>query len=201
MRAFLIFFPYFHCMRKLMIHVSVLFVILSSISCNSSEKYNDFVYIPLEEYKYEQAIIQPGTELELLAFSGGKKEFGEEIYYYQFLVLDKSTGDTLRIMTPLISVDETAGSETKTHTTPFQYDPEKRITTAYYEPMDSSKNLLLNASNLIKNGEVDSTADLSRLMTQIDKKQFVVVNKSMPEFVNPRFRSAIGILNFKEIPW
>lgn len=175
-------------------------VIVGSCSLKRSTK-QEFTYVLLEEYHYQEANIQPGTEVELLAFSGGKKESEGSVLYYQFIVLEKGTKDTLRILTPFISVDREAGVEIKTYATPLQYDPTKGITSAFYEPMDSSSNLLLQLENLVKDGEVDKSVDVQSLMGHVDKKQLVVINESLTEFSNPGYRTAIGILNFKEIPW
>jgi hypothetical protein len=160
-----------------------------------------YQYLPLEEYKYSQASIQPGTEVELLAFSGGKEGDENSVFYYQFLVVDKTAGDTLRILTPLISIDESAGLDNKTYTTPLQYNPNKGVKNAFYELVDSTQNLALQVESLIKDNKNDSSVDINSLMTKVDKKQFVVINKSMPEFENPNYRTAIGVLNFKRIPW
>lgn len=180
--------------------IIILCVVVSSCSYKSSTR-QEFTYVLLEEYQYQEANIQPGTEVELLAFSGGKKESEGNVLYYQFIVLEKGTKDTFRILTPFISVDMEAGVESKTYATPLQYDPAKGITSAFYEPMDSSSNLLLQLETLVKDGEVDKSVDVQSLMGRVDKRQVVVINKSLAEFSNPGYRTAIGILNFKVIPW
>jgi hypothetical protein len=189
-------------MKKRKIALSVLLFIEVFSGCNlKSHPEQEYMYIPLEEYKYNAASIQPGTEVELLAFSGGKENDKENIYYYQFIVLNKTNMDTLRILTPLISIDESAGVENKTYTTPLQYDPEKGITNAFFEPKDSSQNLLLQIESLVKDDKKGNSVDVESLMKKVDKKQFVVVNKSMSEFENPHYHTVIGILNFKKMPW
>ena len=189
-------------MKKCLTLFAVIVLIETLDGCNSRGRPNQtYEYLPLEEYRYAQASIQPGTEVELLAFSGGKEADEKGLYYYQFIVLDKNKGDTLRILTPLISVDESAGLDNKTFTTPLQYNPEKGVTNAFYEPMDSAQNLALQVDALIKDNKNDSSVDINSLMSKVDKKQFVVINKSMSEFENPNYRTAIGVLNFKKIPW
>jgi len=160
-----------------------------------------FLYIPLEKYKYREAKIQPGTELELLAFSGGKKSDEESLYYYQFLVLDMTTKDTLRIFTPLISIDDPEEAGKKIVTTPLEFDPDKHITTAYYEAKDSITNLMLQAAESFKDYKSGDSIDLNSLMGSINKKQFVVINRSIPEFDDPKYRAVIGVLHFKDQPW
>jgi hypothetical protein len=180
---------------RLLILTSV--ILTSFASCKPKQS---FLYIPLEKYKYMEAKIQPGRELELLAFSGGKKSDEESLYYYQFLVLDKATKDTLRIFTPIISFESSEGTTDKTYTTPLQYDPGKGITTAFYEPKDSTVNFALQAESL-KNYKSGDAIDLNSLMGSINKKQFVVINRSMPEFDDPHYQAVIGVLHFKDQPW
>jgi hypothetical protein len=180
------------------------FAFLFTAAFSSCRAKQEFEYVPLEEYTYEKANIQPGTEVELLAFSGGRRNDKEDVYYYQFIVVSKETGDTLRILTPLISIDDLTGTANKTYTTPLQYNPEKGITNAFYEPKDSSQNLLLQTeelADLAKTNMPDSSLDIGTLMNTLNKNQLVVVNKSIRIFQNPRYPTAIGTLNFKQIPW
>lgn len=205
-------------MKNVIILISCIIVIGLFSSCKSN-KLQDFEYIPLAEYEHETNTIAPGTELELLAFSGGKKEEEGTVFYYQFLVLDKTTNDTLRILTPLISVDNdgASGEASKipvirvdntngiganvTYTTPMLYDPAKRITTAYFQIKDSSQNLILQTEDLVAKAENPADIDIKKLMDTMDKKELVVVNKDMEEFSSKKYRAVVGILNFKRQPW
>lgn len=60
----------------------------------------DFEYVKLKDFKYTQANINPGEEISLLSYSGGKDCSDKTIYYEQFIGVVKSTGDTVRILTP-----------------------------------------------------------------------------------------------------
>ena len=181
----------------------LVFVGVLHIKCNVFEKkfHQVYEYVPLKEYKYSEANIQPGAEVQLIAFSGGKPDDKENVYYYQFIVINLSTGDTLRILTPLISIDPSAGVETKTYTTPLQFDPAKGITNAFYEVQDSSQNLFLQTDKMLNGDKVDTSFDVQLLMDHINENQLVVVNKSLSMFENPTYKTAVGILNFKKIPW
>ena len=186
---------------KFITHLFIVILVAGFGSCKLNNRaFQTYEYMPLEQYEYKQAGIQPGTEVELLAFSGGKEGDENSVYYYQFIVLDKANGDTLRILTPLISVEE-PDLPNKTYTTPLLYDPEKGITNAFYERMDSTQNLLLQVEKFTKSGGSLDSVDINSMMKMVDKKQFVVINKSMPEFENPNYRTAIGVLNFKGMPW
>jgi hypothetical protein len=60
----------------------------------------DFEYVNLADFKYTQANINPGEEISLLSYSGGEGCDERTIYYEQFIGVVKSTGDTVRILTP-----------------------------------------------------------------------------------------------------
>jgi DNA-directed RNA polymerase beta' subunit len=173
------------------------------VSCNffNEEGGQKFEHIPLAEYKYNQASIEPGTRMQLLGFSGGKGNDKETIYYYQFIVLNEATGDTLRILSPLISFNDPESDEKKVYTTPLQFDADKGVYQAIYERQDSSQNLILQTEALTKNGALDSSVDFQALADEIKFKQLVVINKTIPMFENPNYQTAIGILHFQEIPW
>jgi hypothetical protein len=188
-------------MKKLPAAFIAFLFIMSFLRCRAKQA---FEYVLLEQYQFEPATIRPGTEVKLLAFSGGRRNDKLFIYYYQFIVRDKETGDTLRILAPLISIDESTGLENKIYTTPLQYSIEKGITDAFYEPKDSTHNLALQTEEweeLAKTSTGDSAYTLERPLYQITRTQLVVVNKSFPMFENRHYKSAIGILNFKEMPW
>src|SRR5204862_72829 len=76
----------------LTITASVIFV-----GCNNHKIINRVDYQPLEDYQYTPATVTPGSEIELLAFSGGKRSDENNLYYYQCVGIDKSKGDTIKI--------------------------------------------------------------------------------------------------------
>lgn len=65
----------------------------------------DFEYVNFADFKYTQANINPGEEISLLSYSGGKNCDPKTIYYEQFIGVVKSTGDTVRILTPCQTYD------------------------------------------------------------------------------------------------
>jgi hypothetical protein len=60
----------------------------------------DFEYENLADFKYTEANINPGEEILILSYSGGDDCDGKTVYYKQFIGVAKSTGDTVRILTP-----------------------------------------------------------------------------------------------------
>jgi hypothetical protein len=59
---------------------------------------SDYEFIKLKDFKFTTATINEGTKIELLSFSGGDDLSEENIYYKQFIGIDKTNGDTLRIL-------------------------------------------------------------------------------------------------------
>ena len=173
----------------------------SKIKKEMSEAESEYKYIPLNELKYEAATIAEGAEVEILANLGGKKNSGDTVYYYQFIVRNKISGDTIRILCPEITIDESAGIDNKTSTTPLLFNPEKGINTAFFEPIDSTKSLLLNGENMKGLTESNDSIDINHLLDPANTINMVVLDKNdSPERVF-RFKTAVGVLNFKKIPW
>ena len=172
-----------------------------SVGCNNHKTLNLVDYQPLEDYQYTPASVTPGSEIELLAFSGGKRSDENNLYYYQFVGIDKSKGDTIKILLPVISIDEDAGVETKTYTTPLQFNPDKGITTAYFEqlPSDTALNLI-NGTEANPGGEISTEKIQDMLDGKSHQKAYVVLNKSIDLFQR-NYKAVIGVLNFKQIPW
>ena len=175
--------------------------LLIFVQCNNNKIANHIGYQALTDYHYVPASIAPGTEIELLAFSGGKKSDENNLYYYQFIGIDKSNGDTIRILTPVISIVDETGVDNKIYTTPLQFNPDKGITTASFElpPSDTMLNLI-NQSETTPNEEISPGKILSILDNKTKQKEYVVINESIDLF-RKNYKAAIGVLNFKQVPW
>ena len=70
----------------------VLVVLLAS--CSKSK----FDYKPLAECNFKMTTIAHGTDFKILAYSGGKKCTKDTQYYYQFIGINQTTQDTMRIL-------------------------------------------------------------------------------------------------------
>jgi len=187
--------------------ISQSLLILFFIGCNNTTETKavtlseDFKYVPLEDFKYKPADISPGTEVEILANLDGPKNSGDTVFYYQFIVLNKNNGDTVRILCPEITVDEDAGIEGKTSTTPLLFDISKGVTTAFFELIDSSKSLLLNGDNMERLATTNDSATIDHLLSPSNAIKIVVLDKNDSEDRIFRFKTIVGVLNFKKIPW
>lgn len=76
---------------------SIFFALLITNNCYS-QLTSGFSYLLLNDYNYSQAQLKEGTEVEILSFSDGDACQQNKIFYKQFIVIDKSTNDTLRIL-------------------------------------------------------------------------------------------------------
>ena len=59
---------------------------------------SDFEYIKLNEFSYSRVNIKDGTKIKLLSFSGGQDAEDGKISYSQFIGINNSNGDTLRVL-------------------------------------------------------------------------------------------------------
>lgn len=170
--------------------ILITFIITAITNCNSNNASQTYEYIPLKEYRFDSADIQPGNEVRILAFSGGAQSSNDTVYYYQFIVFDHRSRDTLRILTPLISFDSTS-AEDKMYAIPFIFDEKKKVSDAFYELMGNNEDWILETAVRNVENKTD-TADLTEL---------VVINKNNAVFKNPKYKTATGVLNFKKRPW
>ena len=170
--------------------------------CQSkNDRHDELEFKPLKDFAYTPATIAPGTEIELLAISGGKESDEETIYYWQFIGIDKSSGDTVTIISPLISVANSTAPNDKTYTTPLQYDPDKKITTADFYPSDSSQKRAADFGALIPSDGPPSEDQVKKIMEgKTGRKEVIVINKGMDIFQR-NYKAAFGVLNFKQQPW
>jgi hypothetical protein len=139
---------------------------ISIFSCKSEDP--NFRYVKLEDFKYSEATIKEGTEIQILSFSGGKACSPEESYYYQFIGIDLSTNDTVRILAPCQNVDVNA-----------------KPTTGTFTPWQEIAGII--AKTLKENGENELIAE----------KKFVVFNKNQKDIEEREFKTVIGTLSFK----
>jgi hypothetical protein len=181
-----------------------LFICYFFSQCKAKSEYDgqDIEFKPLKEFSFTPALIPVGTPLDLIAYSGGKANTEDEIYYYQFIGVDKKN-DTFRILSTIISVYDDKDAANKIYTPTSQYDPEKRVASAIFYPQDSTNKLAIDFSSSELSGD-NKDSNFSKINSvlegRIKKSEFVVINKSMDIFLRD-YKTAFGVLHFKEIPW
>jgi len=160
----------------------------------------DFKEVPLSEYKFEKASVDPGTSLSILAFSGGKSGDKKNRYYSQFIVRNTVSGDTLRILSALIGVDSIPGSASEVYTMPDQFDGKAGVLQAVFETPSDNQNLLLTLSSGLPAGGADPK-ELDRVLADsANIREYVLINKNADIF-EKKFKTVVGVLRFHQQPW
>jgi hypothetical protein len=181
--------------------LSSLALVILLIAC--SNKRQTIEYVPFDQYKFEQAEIEPGTAVKLLAYSGGKPSELDGIYYSQFIAVNETTGDTIRLLSTLVSVPGDATTSGKVYSPTHMFDGTKQITEAVFYPQDSSHQMPIKMLAVTKSE--NETSETSKLLEDVMKdkissKEFVVVNKSLEIFDN-KYKTAVAVLHFEQIHW
>jgi len=187
-------------MRKHQLLIFALCVLF--IKCRNSGD-QEITFKPVKEFNFTPGTLPAGTTLDLIAFSGGKANTKDKVYYYQFIGVDPANGDTIRILSTLISVPDETDAAKKIYTPTSQYDFAKRIVSAIFYPQDSTHDVSINLiSETIdnENKEMDLDNIKSALENKRLKNEFVVVNKSIDIFAN-EYKTVFGVLHFTERPW
>lgn len=160
-------------------------------------------FTPLNETSFVMDSIPAGIVIDLIAYSGGKKNTKDDIYYYQFIGVNKSNHDTIRILSTIISVPDEKDPANKIYSPTSQYDPKKRILSTIYYPQDSSHRIAIDLSGItayVDNRDTNISRMLSTLENPGKKNEFVVINKSIDIFQR-NYKTVFGVLHFEEIPW
>lgn len=173
-------------------------------ACNSSSNgpEQSYDYIPLSRFTIDSNAIAAGSAVQIIACSGGKESKKNNINYFQFIVVNKESGDTVRVLSALINVP--GDSDKGTYTSPIMFDGNKGVFEATFEPKDSMQNMMINLYTAA--GEKDSNPEaMNRIITETSNTppgdEWVVVNKSLPIFENANYKTTIGTLKFSSIPW
>jgi hypothetical protein len=188
-------------MRKYLLIFFIGLMILTASNCRTNITDDKYKYIELSKYKIDSISLKPGTELRILAYSGGRNNDKDNINYLQFIVINKQTGDTLRILAPLISIDKSAGIDNLTYSPANAFDGPKGVYDAYYEPRDSTQNMMLNLVGTVNSSGTLDDNNAKDLSNPGKAKEWVAVNESIPIFENHSYKTTIGVLKFNKIPW
>lgn len=150
---------------------------------------------PLNKFPYPISNLKEGTPLKLIALAFGEETDKDHTYYYQFLTINQSNGDTVRVLAPLISV----GPE-NTYTSPSLYNHDKGIETATFIPKDSSFYLKINFLASPEKLEADPNA-FDKMQGKSNAEEMVLMVKGVPLFESSHYKTVIGALHFDEQPW
>jgi len=189
--------------------VAILTAVLAAVlfsDCGSSPSgaarsgSTDYKTIPLKEYKYTPAAINSGTEINILGFSGGLTNGNGSIYYSQFVGTEKTTGDTVRILAAWIAVPSENGGA-PTFTSASLYDGQKGVRDASFLIPDENQRMIINMAAGLSGGD-DDTAKINKAIndTAVAKNENVILPDEVPLFKG-NYKTAVGVMNFKQQPW
>lgn len=173
----------------------IVLVFLVFAGCASNEGYE---YVPLNSFKNDTSLIRNGCPVRLLAFSGGKENDQENVYYYQVLVLNKQSGDTINVLCPSFRIPNIKEPANKLYISPLELNPARKISDATFEHADSSLNFLLQVMGDVS-GDEPETASVTKYTDKMYKHEVVAVNHSLSVF-NQKFKTIVGILAFDTDP-
>jgi hypothetical protein len=183
--------------------LSLTFLVLFT-SCGQQHKDGSFsthyTHQPLKEFQDTVTEIPTGTEINILAYSGGDVETKKDVLNYcQFIVINKTTEDTLRILAAVINVED-PGSEGKPALSPSTiYDFDKGIRDATFKiPTDDDKMIIKMMPGL--QGAATDPKQLNSDLNSTAIKEFVMLPDGVPFFAR-HYKTVLGILSFKQQPW
>lgn len=180
-------------------HLSVALFSVLLIRCAPVDKTDANQYIlPLEKLPFTLSKPDSSMDIRLIAFSGGRESTPEETYYDQFIGVT-GQGDTVRILTPLIST----GAE-HTWTSPLLFNIDKGIERARYEPADSAMNVgihLLTGSEEVEKDSINRADHFDKMKQKSRAKEWVVMVRNVSLFETVRFKTYAGTLHFDQRPW
>lgn len=184
----------------------LLFCALAVFSaCNQGHKAGSFAaqYTrqPLKEFSDPITEIPSGDVIELLAYSGGSEaKKGDGANYCQFIGVDKTTGDTVRVLATVISVENGDDDGKPVLTDATMYDFDKGIRDATFRvPTDNDKLMIAMLPAEHAGGKPDLPKINERLQ-DIKVKGYVLIPQGQP-FFSRHYKTVVGILSFKDQPW
>jgi hypothetical protein len=159
----------------------------------------DYKLQPLKEFQDTLATLPSGAAIRILAYSGGEgQKQRPELHYCQFIGIDETTGDTVRILAAAIDAVEEGGDGKPVMTASTEYDFDKGVTEATFKtPTEDDKMMI----NMMSKGNPDSKT-VENIVTKRDTgaKAYVFIPKGIP-FFSRHFKTAVGILSFQQQPW
>lgn len=174
------------------------FLLLLSCASGPSSHARQTSYLPLSSFTPPELTLDSGTRLTILGFSGGAVS-DTAIIYFPFIVTNDQTGDTIRILSSLISVDNEDDPLKETFSPASAYNMDKGIRKAIFEPVTENQSTIQELAAL-STGKVDAGI-VTTLQDSKKKPAYIIVNNSFPILQDPRIKTAVGVLRFKQIPW
>lgn len=179
-------------------HLVVVIISLICFSCGSQKDF--FLFVPLDEFKYESGKIEPGTRVKLLAYSGGQENKDDKIYYSQFLCVPENSTDTVVVIAPLISYNKSETDSSKIHSPAFSFNPPPDLLNARYDELDSTTLATLPYTTGILEKNKDGIQNIDKVVNKMQFQHLVITNRKMPEFDGRHYKAVVGVLHFRKEP-
>lgn len=178
------------------------FVFVAFSRCDQGHKKGSFAVQytkqPLKEFADSVTSIPSGTEIELLAYSGGETK-SDGVDYCQYIGFDKTAGDTVRVLAAAISVEGASENGKSVLTPATTYDFDKGVRDAIFKvPTDDDKKMIAMMPAL-QGGQPDA-AKLDSAVSGGGVNEYVFIPQREPFFAR-HYKTVVGILSFKEQPW
>jgi hypothetical protein len=158
----------------------------------------NFKHQSLNEFPDTVTSLPSGTAIRILAYSGGDvgKRSGE-LYYCQFIGINQTTGDTVRILAAALNVEEASTDGKPVLTPATTYDFDKGVTDATFKvPMENDQMMIKMMPGLQGGNVAEKVGD--KLDDAV--KEYVMIPEGVPFFTR-HFKTAAGILSFRQQPW
>src|ERR1700744_3827892 len=152
----------------------------------------------LKEFQDTVVSLPSGTVIKILAYSGGDVEKGnDELHYCQFIGIDQTTGDTIRILAAAINVEEASTDGKPVLTPSTTYDFDKGIRDAKFKVPTDDDQMMIEMMPEMQAGNVAENAGAKK---DDAVKEYVMIPEGVPFFTR-HFKTAVGILSFTQQPW
>jgi hypothetical protein len=152
----------------------------------------------LKEFQDTVVSLPSGTAISILACSGGDVGKGnDELHYCQFIGINQTTGDTIRILAAAINVEEASMGGKHVLTPSTTYDFDKGIRDATFKvPTDDDQMMI----KMMPEMQADNAAENVGAKKDDEVKEYVMIPEGVPFFTR-HFKTAVGILSFAQQPW
>jgi hypothetical protein len=153
---------------------------------------------PLKEFQDTLVSLPSGTAISILAYSGGDvgKET-DELHYCQFIAINQTTHDTIRILAAAINVEEASMGGKPVLTPSTTYDFDKGIRDATFKVPTDDDQMMIKMMPEMQTGSVAENVGAKK---DDAVKEYVMIPEGVPFFTR-HFKTAVGILSFNQQPW
>lgn len=159
----------------------------------------NYQHEPLKEFPDTSVQLPSGTAIRILAYSGADEaKENDRLYYCQFIAINQTTGDTLRVLAAAINVDEASMAGKPVLSPASTYDFDKGITDATFKvPTEDEKMMIEMMPGMQGDGNLSKKVGET---INDSPKEYVMIPAGVPFFAR-HYKTVIGILSFTQQPW